>query len=163
LGVKLFARAWRFQFGCFQADVAQFAAAVIRQQDHRRFLHIRIDAAAFKQTAELFRDGFDHAFQLFLVNIVVGGGQAEVAPSSVVARSSAIIMQMSVYAGFLDAALNGLFAAKELFAEREQAEPSHGSRLNLRSLAQAIKLPGNKIHHQLHLGEVAMTFMAHQI
>ena len=33
-----------------------------------------------------------------------------------------IIMQMSVYAGF-PAALNGLFAAKEVFAEREPAEP----------------------------------------
>jgi len=32
-----------------------------------------------------------------------------------------IIMQMSVYAGF-PAALNGLFAAKEVFAERELAE-----------------------------------------
>ena len=32
-----------------------------------------------------------------------------------------IIMQMAVYAGF-PAALNGLFAAKEVFAEREQAE-----------------------------------------
>ncbi len=32
-----------------------------------------------------------------------------------------IIMQMSVYAGF-PAALNGLFAAKEVFAERETAE-----------------------------------------
>jgi len=32
-----------------------------------------------------------------------------------------IIMQMSVYAGF-PAALNGLFAAKEVFAEREPAE-----------------------------------------
>ena len=33
-----------------------------------------------------------------------------------------IIMQMAVYAGF-PAALNGLFAAKEVFAEREMAEP----------------------------------------
>lgn len=32
-----------------------------------------------------------------------------------------IIMQMAVYAGF-PAALNGLFAAKEVFAERENAE-----------------------------------------
>jgi 4-carboxymuconolactone decarboxylase len=32
-----------------------------------------------------------------------------------------IIMQMAVYAGF-PAALNGLFAAKEVFAEREQAK-----------------------------------------
>ncbi len=31
-------------------------------------------------------------------------------------------MQMSVYAGFPAATLNGLFAAKEVFAEREQAE-----------------------------------------
>lgn len=33
-----------------------------------------------------------------------------------------IIMQMSIYAGF-PAALNGLFAAKEVFAEREPAKP----------------------------------------
>ena len=33
--------------------------------------------------------------------------------------------------------------------------------LNLRILAQGIKFSGNIIHHQLHLGQIAMTFMAY--
>jgi 4-carboxymuconolactone decarboxylase len=35
-----------------------------------------------------------------------------------------VMMQMSVYAGF-PAALNGLFAAKEVFANREEASAAH--------------------------------------
>lgn len=35
-----------------------------------------------------------------------------------------ILMQMAVYAGF-PAALNGLFAAKEIFAEQSASSPSH--------------------------------------
>ncbi len=33
----------------------------------------------------------------------------------------------------------------------------------LRHLAQAIKLSGNEIHHQLHLGQMVVAFVAHQI
>src|SRR5665811_690958 len=67
--------------GRLQADAAQFSAAVIRQQYHRSFFHIRFTAAAFEQAAALLCDGFEHAhaIQSLLGKTVARGEQAGVA------------------------------------------------------------------------------------